>query len=263
MVLRISRFSRRRVSEGSGLINKLIDKLPVEVHLPFYNYCGPGTKLTERLSRGDRGINYLDEACREHDISYSKSQDLKHRHEADKILEKKAIKRIKAFDSTPGEKIAAIGVAGAMKVKRKLGMGIKRRTKRGTSITFNDAVQRARNAILGSKFTDIKTAAKSALTAVKRKKIKQPQKRIIQIPKSGGFLPLIPLFSALSALGALSGGAAGIAKAVNDAKNARDRLEEEKRHDRAMEQVKIGNGLYLKPYKKGCGLYLKPYQKNC
>lgn len=29
----------------SSLVNKAIDALPFEAHLPFYSYCGPGTKL--------------------------------------------------------------------------------------------------------------------------------------------------------------------------------------------------------------------------
>lgn len=251
---------------GSGLLNKFINKLPVELHIPTYNFCGPGTKLNQRLLKGDQGINPLDEACKEHDIAYSKFPDIENRHRADKILEQKALERVKA--GKIGEKIAALGVMGAMKVKRKLGMGLKRPRKGskkiiGRGITFNKAVKAAREAIVGTKYSDIKQAAKSALTVLKRKKIREPRKRIIQIPKTGGFLPLIPLFAGLSALGALSGGAAGIAKAVNDAKTARDRLEEDKRHNRAMEDIKVGKGLYLKPYKQGCGLYLKPYQKNC
>ena len=112
---------------------------------------------------------------------------------------------------------------------------------------------------------DLKTLLKSARLAVKKfggkRKIKIP--RVIRVPKSGGFIPLIPLFAGLSALGALSGGAAGIAKAVNDAKSAQKKLEEAVRHNKTMEAIAIGkkgNGLYLKPYKKGYGLFLKPYQ---
>ncbi|KAK9681122.1 Phospholipase A2-like domain [Popillia japonica] len=74
------------ISEGSGLVDSLINKLPIELHLPGYQYCGPGTKLQKRLERGDSGINPLDQACKDHDIAYSQSKDLKQRHEADRIL---------------------------------------------------------------------------------------------------------------------------------------------------------------------------------
>lgn len=233
---------RESKCKGRGLLNKLIDKLPVELHLPAglnktYNYCGGGTKLSKRLARGDRGINPLDEACREHDINYSFFKDDESRRMADKELASKALERLHAKDASVGEKIAAAGVTGAMKLKSKLGMGfekgnIHKRHKKGKGI---------------------------------RRKIKRfKKKRMLPVAKIGGFLPfLLPI---LGALGALGGGAAGIAKAVQDSKANQKQLEEQKRHNMAMEQATKGKGLYLKPYKgfgysqpkKGSGLYLKP-----
>ena len=64
--------------------------------------------------------------------------------------------------------------------------------------------------------------------------------------KTGGMLPfLIPMFAGLSATGALAGGAAGIAKAVNNAKAAKQQLKGNKRHNKTMESVALDNGLYL------------------
>ncbi|KAJ8980851.1 hypothetical protein NQ317_008910 [Molorchus minor] len=165
---------------GRGLLNTLINKLPVELHIPGYQYCGPGTKLRKRLVRGDTGINPLDEACKVHDITYSKFEDTATRNIADKELAASASKRVKAPDATVGEKIAAFGVSNIMNLKRKLG--------------------------------------------------------------------------------AVGGGAATIAKAVNDAKTNRKELEEQKRHNLAMEPTAKGKG--LDPYKNGLGLYLNPYKKN-
>lgn len=71
---------------GSGIFNGLINKLPFELHLSGYQYCGPGTKLSQRLSRNDPGIDKLDRACKEHDIAYSESNELIDRHKADKVL---------------------------------------------------------------------------------------------------------------------------------------------------------------------------------
>lgn len=68
---------------GTGVLNTIINILPVELHIPGYNFCGPGTKLEKRLARGDKGVNLLDESCRNHDIAYSQNRDLKLRHEAD------------------------------------------------------------------------------------------------------------------------------------------------------------------------------------
>lgn len=115
---------------GHGLLNKLINKLPVELHIPGYQFCGPGTKLTKRIARGDRGINPLDAACKEHDIIYSQNQEnLSARHEADRVLAERAVERITAKDSDFSEKAAAIAIAGTMKVKRKLGMGLNKISK--------------------------------------------------------------------------------------------------------------------------------------
>lgn len=216
--------STQKPKKGRGLVNTLINKLPFEAHLPSYNFLGPGTKLQKRLQRGDKGINPLDEAAKDHDIAYSQSQSLSDRHKADEILENKAWDRVKSKDASLGEKSAAWLVTNVMKAKRKLGMGIKKVKKGG------------------------------ALTKKKRKS----KKRIIPVPKQGGFLPL--LLPILGALGALGGGAAGIAKAVNDSKAQQKEIEEQKRHNLAMEAAVKGKGLYLKPY-KGYGLYLA-YPKN-
>lgn len=251
--------------KGSGLINTLVNKLPIEVHIPSYQFCGPGTKLKKRLARGDKGVNQLDKACKEHDIAYSKYSDLENRHAADKVLAKKAFDRFKASDSKFGEKISSLVVSGIMKAKTKLGMGMrkKRSPKKGGQISFNTAVRKARKQLNGKKFSNIKSAANTALKSIKKLKVIEPKQRIIPIPKTGGILPLIPIFAGLSALGALTGGAAGIASAVNAAKNGQNKLDEQKRHNKVMEKISVGKGLYLHPYKKGCGLYLKPYSKNC
>lgn len=255
---------------GKGIINTLINKLPIELHFPGYQYCGPGTKLKERLSRGDPGINLLDKACKEHDISYSKHKNTSNRHIADRILEEKAWQRVKSNDASFGERANALLVTNLMKAKVKLGMGLKKNgvgMKMKRKASFREAVKNARKIIGIKKPDNIKHAIKLALNAAKdvikrkRKSISTP--RIIPIPKIGGVLPfLIPLFAGLSAVGALSGGAASIAKAVNNANNAKKQLEESQRHNKTMEAIAMGNGLYLKPYRSGLGLYLKPHPKN-
>lgn len=230
--------------KGRGLLNNIINKLPVELHIPGYNYCGPGTKLAKRLERGDRGINPLDEACREHDIAYSKYQDVGNRNQADKELAQAAFKRVKAPDSGFGEKLAALGVGGVMKLKSKLGMGLKRRINR-------DSTQKKKKK--GGQ-VNVKLAVK------KISKSKKRGKRILNTPKRGGVLPL--LLPLLGALGGIGGGVAGIVKAVNDSKSNSQAIAEQLRHNLAMEQAAKGKGLYLGPHKKGSGLYLKTYNNK-
>lgn len=117
----------KKRSKGRGLVNSLINNLPFEIHIPGYQYCGPGTKLEQRLQRGDVGINPLDAACREHDIAYHNFEDLEHRHAADLVLLEKAIERLKSRDASFGEKSAARLIKTIMTVKRKMGAGVRKR----------------------------------------------------------------------------------------------------------------------------------------
>lgn len=253
------------VHEGSGALNSLIDKLPFEVHIPGgYQYCGPGTKLQKRLARGDSGINPLDAACREHDIAYSQSKDLDSRHKADAVLAERAWQRVKARDSGFGEKAAAWAVTNAMKAKRTLGMGAPARIKTLGAIT-GDARVALKNARPKTLDQAVRVALAAARKSVKRAggraNVKIP--RIIPIPKSGGLLPLLPaLFGGLAALGTLAGGSATVAKTVTAAKNAREKLEEMKRHNEKMEAIALGRGIFLTKRKSGYGLYLGKKPKN-
>lgn len=239
------------MKEGRGIVNNLINKLPLELHLPGYQFCGPGTKLEKRLKRGDRGINKLDNACMYHDIAYTDS-DLNVRHKADLELLNMAKKILNSKESKKREKVAAWIVKNVMKAKLKTGAGAR---------SFMAKVKKIQSQLKKIKSKNSNTAIKYAYAAARklfsnRKGIRLP--RYIPIPKTGGFLPLIPIFAGLSALGAVAGGAAGIAKAVNDYKSAEKSLQESERHNRAMEAIALGKGLYLKCHKKGSGLYLKP-----
>lgn len=89
------------VKEGDTALDALIDLLPFEMHVPGYKFCGPGTRLAERIERGDVGVNPLDEACREHDLVYAdkKKGD---RRKADRVLAEYAFSRMLS-DETPGD----------------------------------------------------------------------------------------------------------------------------------------------------------------
>lgn len=250
--------------KGSRLINWLIDNLPIELHLPGYNYCGPGTQLEKRLIRGDKGINILDEYCKEHDIAYSRYSSLEDRHKADIKLMKMAKQRELAKDSSVGEKIAAHLVNKAMLGKISTGTGLKsfrtRKIKSGKGIKskFNNIIghvkKRLSNLKPGCKKAAINLAIAAAREMISDSSVKLP--RYIPIPKTGGFLPLIPLFAGLSAIGSLAGGAAGIAKVVEEVKDAQERLKEIKRHNGKMESLSIGKGLRLKQHKNGLKICL-------
>ncbi|XP_050062955.1 uncharacterized protein LOC126552305 [Aphis gossypii] len=243
---------RSNKNKGGGLINTLINKLPIELHVPGYQYCGPGTNLKKRLARGDKGINLLDSACRDHDIAYERSNSIADRNKADYILEQRAWDRFKSKDSSLKEKAVAWGVTTAMKAKRKVGGGC----------GFKAALKASKNVIkknIGEKnlMKLTKKCVAVARKAFKTKKTRVP--RTINIPKKGGVLPLIPIFAGLSALGALTGGVANVVKVANEFnRNTPSHL---------------GKGLYLTPYKgnsykietpqkSGGGVKAKKYRKS-
>lgn len=185
-------------------------------------------------------------------------------------------KRMRSRKSKSSNKFG--GKIGAGVKKRRRSRKSKRPCKFGGKLSFRQhilhpvlkALTEIANDKTGSGLTDRKNLRQISLKALKfarsavrkaggRKRIRIP--RIIPFEtKVGGFLPLIPLFAGLSALGSLAGGASAIAKTVIDAKNAKKKLEEDRRHNTAMET--IGSGLYLKKScKGGFGLFLKK-QKN-
>lgn len=246
--------------KGGSLVNWFINHLPCEIHLPGYNYCGPGTKLIERLDRGDRGINQLDEFCKQHDIAYCESSSLQDRYIADIKLMKMARKRINASDATTGEKIAAQLVNKAMLAKITSGSRNTKISNKGICLKkpLKNIISHAKKYLKSKKPKCSKAAIELAIAAAKEMttntNVKLP--RIIPIPKTGGVLPLIPIFAGLSASGSLAGGVAGIVKVINEYKEAKKRLSELKRHNEKMEALCIGKGLHLKPHKNGLGLYL-------
>lgn len=267
---------------GSGLFNSAIDSLPFELHVPSYNYCGPGTDLKKRLARGDKGINPLDELCKSHDIAYQNHKDDHTRTEADRILSSEAWKRVKSKNASLGERATALAVAAAMKAKiglSKIGNGLKKliaKKKKKThtskkSYTFNGVVKHTKETIKRTKPKSADQILNCALGAAKRitksskKKVAVP--RIIRLPKTGGLLPLVPIFAGLSALGTLTGGSAALVRAIGAASEAKKDFNESRRHNKQMEAIAIGkspngSGLYLRPFKTGLGLYLNPYPQS-
>lgn len=274
----MTRHRSRRRSKGKGLVNSLINKLPFELHIPGgYQYCGPGTKLKKRLARGDPGINPLDKACKQHDIAYSQTKDLAQRHQADRILAERAWERVKSDDAGLGEKAAAWGVTTTMKAKTKLGMGTKKKQKKMKKCkrsAFRGGVLTPVRKVLATKQggTNLKEIVKIGLLAAKqavkklggKRKVSVP--RVIPLPKTGGILPfLIPLFAGLSAVGALTGGATQVVKAVNEAKAAKQQLDESQRHNKTMEAIALGRSggrLYLKSHRTGSAIFLKPPHRS-
>lgn len=246
--------------------------------------------MKKRIANGDQGINGLDKACKQHDIAYDRHPSGIERKKADNILAGTAWNRFKSSDASIGERISALSVAGIMKAKTKLGMGVnqmkknkveKKKKKNGAKKKcakkiLRTAINVAKKTLLNNNASSVKEAAKLALPAanavVRQEKIRKRDlvdkaPRIIPVPKTGGIIPLVPIFAGLSALGALMGGTSSVVNAVNTTKNAKLALDESTRHNQMMESVALGkdtsgDGVYLKPYRKGLGIYLGGDKSN-
>ena len=90
------RTQKRQRGRGFN-IQKLLGKTGIEFHWPGYQCMGPGTHLKKRLKRGDPGINRLDRIAKQHDINYSRAQNLQDKWKAD-------TKMIKVIDKLLGNK---------------------------------------------------------------------------------------------------------------------------------------------------------------
>ncbi|XP_039284256.1 uncharacterized protein LOC120351358 [Nilaparvata lugens] len=172
MVAKKSCLRRRRVRRkiGTGILsklsgfastalNKIVDTLPLELHIPSYRFCGPGTKLDKRLRRGDKGINSLDEACKAHDIAYAQHSDNSSRNVADRRLADKAWSVFKNPNTGLTEKAAAYLVTNLIKAKAAFGGGRvqrrirkrRRRNNRREGWKNNSSLQEQRSAHLRQK----------------------------------------------------------------------------------------------------------------
>lgn len=251
---------RKAQRAGSGLLNNLINNLPFELHLPGYNYCGPGTRLLKRLSRGDKGVNQLDEACKRHDIAYAQNKELSERHKADIALAEAARARLIDKQASFGERIASFAVDKIMRVKVKRGMGVR------NTVRLNELIRAGRVAVKQHtksggcvKPNTLIHVSKRAIARARKGRHLTKLPRVIPLPKRGGFLPLlIPILTALGAAGAAAGGVTTAAKNIKDWINQSAAGAAAAKGDTKI----VGKGVYMRPHKKGWGLFLTPHPKN-
>lgn len=269
---------------GQGLINKLINSSPVELHPFNYNFLGPGTHLERRLEKDIKPINKLDELAMVHDKAYAASNDLSRRHQADYELQEGSWNRFLDSEAPVGERAMAYLTTNAMKAKRYLGAGLKKKNQKinymkypvilndeeqrkifhakksfALKLTY-DRFQRTKESVMNETFLPVTSyqlrRIKSAVHNKKNIEIKLSMKQIDFIRKNnkiGGFLPAI-----ISALPAIAAVGSIISSAVNayENKKTNDRLVAEKiRHNKRLEEESIkggvkGNGLYDQLMKK-------------
>lgn len=136
-----SQFIKNNV--GAGIFNKAlttVGNLIGEMHLPAragenvmngafnnlnkYSYCGPGTKYSQRVQEGYKGINELDRMCKLHDQFYNEYADTASRNISDEALAHRAheISSNPQYDSSQ-RKMATL-VYYIMKNKARFGLGL-------------------------------------------------------------------------------------------------------------------------------------------
>lgn len=287
---------RKKVKKAYGLTDYIINKLP-EIHIPGYQYCGPGTDIDTRLARGDPGVNELDKACKIHDIAYSKFKNSKDRYKADKVLISKAWPRVYSKDAKLGERASALLVSGLIGAKMglsKIGLGLKkgrsrrrkvkisrqkrkavrkngrkkrkslkhrkRKKKKMKSIAFNELVHGVKDSIKQSEL-NASSIPDTINAAIRRAKDIKRGKNV----KAPRVLKL-PKFggsvsSILPILSALSAIGSISSSAVSVAKAIKN-IQNEKNNLNSKTGKKIGRGLYLHRNVKGSGFYLTPFQNG-
>lgn len=68
----VSGSTNLQLRTSHGVVNDLLNSnfLP-ELHIPGHKFTDPGTKVKDKLLKGDVPVNDLDKAAHSHDMAYS------------------------------------------------------------------------------------------------------------------------------------------------------------------------------------------------
>ena len=117
-----------KTQKGGSLLNKFINNLPVEMHLPGHNFTGPGTKLNKRLNtdltpkKWSKPINRVDKAAYHHDVCYLKNDDTATRNA---VCDKNMLKELEGiYNPTIREKMERGLVSSLIGTKARFGWGV-------------------------------------------------------------------------------------------------------------------------------------------
>ena len=115
-------------AKGGSILNKMINNLPVEMHLLGHNFTGPGTKLNKRLNADltpkewSKPINRIDKAAYHHDICYLKNNDTATRNN---VCDKNMLQEMKdIYNPTLRERMERGLVSTLIGTKKRFGWGI-------------------------------------------------------------------------------------------------------------------------------------------
>ena len=114
-----------KAQKCGSLLNKFINNLPVEMHLPGHNFTGPGTKLNKRLNpdltpkKWSKPVNRVDKAAYHHDVCYLKNDDTPTRNA---VCDKNMLKDLKGiYNPTIKEKMECGIVSSLIGTKASFG----------------------------------------------------------------------------------------------------------------------------------------------
>ena len=114
--------------KGGSILNKMINNLPVEMHLLGHNFTGPGTKLNKRLNADltpkewSKPINRIDKAAYHHDICYLKNNDTATRNN---VCDKNMLQEMKnIYNPTLRERMERGLVSTLIGTKKRFGWGV-------------------------------------------------------------------------------------------------------------------------------------------
>ena len=117
-----------KAPKGGSLLNKVINNLPVEMHLFGHNFTGPGTNLEKRLNPDltpiswSMPINRVDEGAYHHDKCYLKYPDTKSRND---VCDKNLLKELKGiYNPTIRENMERTLVSSLIGAKVRFGLGV-------------------------------------------------------------------------------------------------------------------------------------------
>ena len=116
------------MKKGGSILNRMINTLPVEMHLPGHNFTGPGTKLQKRLNpdltpkEWSKPINRIDNAAYHHDICYLENTDTKTRNDVCDANMLNEMNRIE--NPTVRERMERALVSSLIGTKKYFGMGV-------------------------------------------------------------------------------------------------------------------------------------------
>ena len=117
-----------KAPKGGSLLNKFINNLPVEMHLPGHNFTGPGTKLNKRLNpdltlkKWSKPVNRVDKAAYHHDLCYLKNDDTATRNA---VCDKNMLKELEdIYNPTIKERMERGLVSSLIGTKERLGWGV-------------------------------------------------------------------------------------------------------------------------------------------